>query len=751
LKAWTWEHGYDIQKGAELKWVCRHCIARRTAHPEAFKSTGLQNTSQHLYEDHNIPAPEGESESKAQKHAKSIHDRKQQSLFQFLATDPENPRDQAISNKVIRGFDKKHFQRLLLEWIVEENLPFTTVQHEKLRAAFEYLNPCVADQNAHISNTELRKQITSEFLRHQETVIQTLQASPGRIHVSFDGWRSGNRRALYGVVVFFQDEYNKPCKLVLGIPEISTRHTGQNIASQVFDVLKTFRIENKVGFLTLDNAANMDTTAVEIGNLLGFDGKKRRGRCFGHQLNLSAKSLLFGTDVEAFEAEISEVQSLSAAEHTLYRKRGPVGKAHNLVVDIWRSDRLYYILLDVQQEDVDDPSNPLEKPLCVVLDNDTRWLSQLYMIRRLLKLRPYIPRLITEFQREWEDANRSKRTGHVSFRALAQKPRILKEQNQLNEHDWEVLEHTAAILSSYECTVKSLEGDGMQRKRRGWTGSYGNIWEVIFGFEFLLEQLEYYKAVADTLPDGQHFKANINLGWQKLDEYYNKLDETPIYYAAIALHPKFRWTWFETKWNDRPEWIQRAKELVQELWNTEYRNVTIHQPSEKEPPQKRQKTNPNPFEQFIQQQASTVPVTATRGDEYEAWQSLEAVNVAIDDPLAYWHENRHQYPRLSKMALDILTVQPMSAECERLFSAAGQITSPLRNALDALIIGMCQVLRSWLRAGVIKDLDPVLSSLEDEEKANKIRDMSTAKFKEWTTSWLKEKDERRKEIDEELL
>lgn len=60
------------------------------------------------------------------------------------------------------------------------------------------------------------------------------------------------------------------------------------------------------------------------------------------------------------------------------------------------------------------------------------------------------------------------------------------------------------------------------------------------------------------------------------------------------------------------------------------------------------------------------------------------------------------------MALDFLTIQAMSAECERLFSAAGRMVTPLRSRLDADMIGMCQVLRSWLREGVIEDLDVLL-------------------------------------------
>jgi hypothetical protein len=66
------------------------------------------------------------------------------------------------------------------------------------------------------------------------------------------------------------------------------------------------------------------------------------------------------------------------------------------------------------------------------------------------------------------------------------------------------------------------------------------------------------------------------------------------------------------------------------------------------------------------------------------------------------------------MALDFLTIPPMSAECERLFSAAGRIVTPLWSRLNAQVIETCQVLRLWLRAGIIRDLDPFFVLVAEE-------------------------------------
>jgi hypothetical protein len=57
------------------------------------------------------------------------------------------------------------------------------------------------------------------------------------------------------------------------------------------------------------------------------------------------------------------------------------------------------------------------------------------------------------------------------------------------------------------------------------------------------------------------------------------------------------------------------------------------------------------------------------------------------------------------MAMDFMTIQPISAECERAFSAAGKMVTPIRARLDAGVIGICQVLRSWYKAGVLPEAD----------------------------------------------
>ncbi|KAM4060494.1 kinase [Hirsutella rhossiliensis] len=65
------------------------------------------------------------------------------------------------------------------------------------------------------------------------------------------------------------------------------------------------------------------------------------------------------------------------------------------------------------------------------------------------------------------------------------------------------------------------------------------------------------------------------------------------------------------------------------------------------------------------------------------------------DVIKYWNDRYHTQPDLARMALDVLSVPPMSDECERLFSSAKILLSDRRSRLKIDIIEASECLRSW--------------------------------------------------------
>jgi hypothetical protein len=92
-----------------------------------------------------------------------------------------------------------------------------------------------------------------------------------------------------------------------------------------------------LGYFVLDNAPNNNITLQELAKTIGFDPKEKRFRCIGHILNLIAKAYLFGQDSTTFD---NEFKAAGAPERRqLWRRRGELGKLHNLVAHVMASGK----------------------------------------------------------------------------------------------------------------------------------------------------------------------------------------------------------------------------------------------------------------------------------------------------------------------------------------------------------------------------------------------------------------------------
>lgn len=111
----------------------------------------------------------------------------------------------------------------------------------------------------------------------------------------------------------------------------------------------------------------------------------------------------------------------------------------------------------------DDPAIQTHDPVGVVVDNATRWLSQLAMIDRALVLQPFYDPFIQRVVSEWNKANLTK---GGSARKGARMPFFLREENRITSSDWRVLQALRDILLDFQLVVKALEGDGQGKHRK---------------------------------------------------------------------------------------------------------------------------------------------------------------------------------------------------------------------------------------------------------------------------------------------
>jgi hypothetical protein len=151
-------------------------------------------------------------------------------------------------------------------------------------------------------------------------------------------WTFPNSLAILAVVGHFISQSGEAKSCLLGLRHIESSHLGENMAQSVITIIEEYEIKDLLGYFILDNVSSNDTCVQEILKQLqpSTDLKKRRLRCFGHIVNLTAKAFLFGEEAEAFELEVDSYVQLQQEEKELraWRKLGPIGKLHNVITYI---------------------------------------------------------------------------------------------------------------------------------------------------------------------------------------------------------------------------------------------------------------------------------------------------------------------------------------------------------------------------------------------------------------------------------
>lgn len=175
---------------------------------------------------------------------------------------------------------------------------------------------------------------------------------------------------------------------------------------------------------------------------------------------------------------------------------------------------------------------------------------------------------------------------------------------------------------------------------------------------------------------------------QKIGEYWEIMDSSSI--ASAILDP-------QTKLSIFTEGRTNAYEHIKNIFETYHENS-----SRILSPMRRISTSSTNishqyFTQFLQgpiPQTSTsiTPTHASELDRYLALQEDEET-----DPLLWWQAHTKEFPVISDMARDYLTIQATSVPSEQAFSIAGNTISKTRNRLLPETARACLCLKSWIK------------------------------------------------------
>uniref|UniRef100_A0A0C4DI06 HAT C-terminal dimerisation domain-containing protein n=1 Tax=Fusarium oxysporum (strain Fo5176) TaxID=660025 RepID=A0A0C4DI06_FUSOF len=445
------------------------------------------------------------------------------------------------------------------------------------------------------------------------------------------------------------------------------------------------------------------------------DIRNHRTRCFGHILNLAARAFLWGEDPDSFEREAFTEAAFQVEERELrlWRKRGAVGKLHNIVRFVRASPQGRELMKSLACDQNDEDGYQLFEEERAAIDlelmqnNETRWNSTFLMIQRAIRKREHIDHFIAYLETKTSEPRQR-----------------VPVQDQLSPQDWLLLAEIQSLLKPlHEITMRC----------QGWAkeGRHGALWEVMIGMEYLLnffeeqnlifsspdsciselrnfrvsatkrssaQRIEQGRGREKHLPqhareeytdvvlqdenlDDDHRRCvqiSIKNCWSKLDEYYSLLGQSPLYPAAVILHPRWNVSWLEANWTSDEQlvWLRDAKNSVREFFEQHY-------PREEQPETSRTVTGkavrqdePSQFDQWMQ---SCDRCMMEEEDELGVYMRQGPVRRENLNPVLWWKDHQEEYPRLSKFALDILAIPAMSVDPERTFSVT-KLTSALIRA-----------------------------------------------------------------------
>ena len=698
--SWTWKHGYRIQhiKSETVYWLCKPCIWKKAYNPALYASTGGSHSQiRHLKDKHSL-----DQSGPIQKKRR----------LNFQGSTPATI-EQALANQRISDFSPERFKTALVRWMAYANIAYRQVELEQFHALLKLAYADIEAIGCLPTADTVARWTLRNFQAHKSPIIQILAEVDGNIHFTFDLWTSGNLLCLNGVYAHYLDAFGKKKKILLSIPSISDSHTGENIAKGVGDIITEFGLETRIGYFVLDNAANNDKALEVLGSIFGFDPRKRRIRCAAHILNLVAMQIMYGKDLKAFEAENADVRHLRE-DLELWRRKGALGKLRNII--IWITDRhadggrsREFKALQVEhQNSLLEESERHPAPAELKRPNDTRWNSHYYAFETACRNRAAIDAYVEKEERAFttrleQVMQKNKRRDTASQIKLPTRPAVVEDK--LSADDWITITRYMQTLKPLMLVTKKLEGCPQE-------GRNGCMWEVLPCYEFLLAHFERLAEHYKHDPD-EDLRLNIQLGWQKLDEYYKKLDDTEVYVAAVALHPKYRLAKIKQMWADREEdgWPATAERQLHDLWQNYKSRQLPEQPSERQPDDDilDEILNPTtlpsmedlfgPMEQLHRKREQPREPLPDEMDEFQG--TVDASFNTVRDPVNFWVLHRQRWPRLSRMALEIYGIPPTEADNERLYSKCGDMVTKRRNRLSANAIGAAQCLRQWDEDGII--------------------------------------------------
>ncbi|KAF5359917.1 hypothetical protein D9758_013966 [Tetrapyrgos nigripes] len=614
----------------------------------------------------------------------------------------------------------------IVRWVSESLRPLTIVKDRGFNCLMKTGRPHYYLPHP----TTVSRDVKAVFAKTRRRIADMLQNTESDINCCIDTWSSPNHKAYAAITAHFEHEGHM-LSLLMDFIEIAKSHSGENMAEAFAGMLQEFGIAHKLLSITCDNASNNDTMIESLEErLTGWAGRASRTRCFAHIVNLVAKSLLklFDTAPKKAKEAAEEAQNVWAGlgdeleteeDDETIAKLAEGMDLEDVVTQLCQAD-------NTEDDDIDGLVDELEEMSAEERKELEQCIKPVKIV--LVKLRRISFKIInstTKLLPAWKET--------VVDKGLDQKmlPRDVTTR-------WNSTYDMTSTSCDYRPAIDSMTADRANELRAfELSGEEWNIvGQLVKVLRILKDATEFFSRndvpnLAAVIPAMDKIdstfsnfildnklhpaiRSAVSIAKKTLNRYYDKTDHSEVYRIAmstspfvicvicslcIVLHPRHKLSYFEENGWEK-EWIDAARDICREEYNRKYKGWYESEVVEVEAAAKLQPKLKNQFDEL---DAYLPPKKSRLRDELNRYLSTDPE--AVKDPIQWWTSKSSEFPCLSRMAMNYLSIPATSVAVERVFSRGRILISHIRNGLSAQTMRSLLCLGSWSILGLVHDDD----------------------------------------------
>jgi hypothetical protein len=187
------------------------------------------------------------------------------------------------------------------------NMSFKSIEHSKfirLMNMFRFFTNI-------LKRTFFEDQIRKKYQIIQCRFLQNLKSNI-KINIALNNWTSSNNIVFMNITNYFINKNWKYREVLLIFQSLSDAHTSETMIKIVVNILKKYKLKNRLLAIIIDNASNNEKMRKKMKKILKkidieWDHEKNHVFCIAHVIQLAVNKFLESMKISAVNDKMNEI------------------------------------------------------------------------------------------------------------------------------------------------------------------------------------------------------------------------------------------------------------------------------------------------------------------------------------------------------------------------------------------------------------------------------------------------------------